>query len=385
MSDELNMELLGDRILIVTPHPDDETIATGGLIQRALQRKKQVRLLVATNGDGFRKAACQMSGNRSPKPQHYKLLGEKRQAELLRAVSILGLSENHVRFLGFPNGGLAHLWNEHWDTTKKYSGRTGCTECPYSLAYASHAPYSGQQLARLIESVLTQYEPTDVIFPAREDRHDDHWATQAFTQYAIAKCKIQSHQWSYLVHYPDWPNPYAYRPNHSLSLPSDYDFTSQCPWFTFTLTPTEVTAKLRALYEHKSQIEVMKEYLESFVRKNELYQSVHPELFRQSATLRGSKHEINLTYQSGIWNLTVMPYPPSDPALKFVVFLRSLSTDSEQQYVSYGMAHRIPNQILRGAHHFFLSSEVRKKGKPIDRTSWGLYCLSADDSGSVDL
>ena len=40
-----------DRLLVVAPHPDDETIAAGGLIQSALHAGAAVRVLFATDGD----------------------------------------------------------------------------------------------------------------------------------------------------------------------------------------------------------------------------------------------------------------------------------------------------------------------------------------------
>ena len=40
-----------DRILILAPHPDDESLAAGGLIQRAVKVGAKVRVLFATDGD----------------------------------------------------------------------------------------------------------------------------------------------------------------------------------------------------------------------------------------------------------------------------------------------------------------------------------------------
>ena len=40
-----------DRVLVVSPHPDDESIACSGLIQHALEAGAQVRVLWMTAGD----------------------------------------------------------------------------------------------------------------------------------------------------------------------------------------------------------------------------------------------------------------------------------------------------------------------------------------------
>ncbi len=42
------------RLVVVAPHPDDETLAAGGLIQRVLHEGGTVRVVVLTPGDGFR-------------------------------------------------------------------------------------------------------------------------------------------------------------------------------------------------------------------------------------------------------------------------------------------------------------------------------------------
>ncbi|MCB1569830.1 MAG: PIG-L family deacetylase, partial [Xanthomonadales bacterium] len=48
----LRLELRdSDRLLVVVPHPDDETLATGGLIQRALLAGAALRVVFATDGD----------------------------------------------------------------------------------------------------------------------------------------------------------------------------------------------------------------------------------------------------------------------------------------------------------------------------------------------
>jgi hypothetical protein len=45
-----------DRVLILAPHPDDEAIGAGGLIQRALSAGAKVNIICFTNGD-FNQAA----------------------------------------------------------------------------------------------------------------------------------------------------------------------------------------------------------------------------------------------------------------------------------------------------------------------------------------
>ncbi|MEI6121822.1 MAG: PIG-L family deacetylase, partial [Opitutae bacterium] len=39
------------RILILAPHPDDECLGTGGLIQQALAKGAKIKVIFITNGD----------------------------------------------------------------------------------------------------------------------------------------------------------------------------------------------------------------------------------------------------------------------------------------------------------------------------------------------
>ncbi len=41
------------RLMIFSPHPDDESLGAGGLIQRVLQAGGRVKVVFLTNGDGF--------------------------------------------------------------------------------------------------------------------------------------------------------------------------------------------------------------------------------------------------------------------------------------------------------------------------------------------
>jgi LmbE family N-acetylglucosaminyl deacetylase len=41
------------RLMIFSPHPDDESLGAGGLIQRVLKAGGRVKVVFMTNGDGF--------------------------------------------------------------------------------------------------------------------------------------------------------------------------------------------------------------------------------------------------------------------------------------------------------------------------------------------
>lgn len=52
-------------VLVFAPHPDDEVIGAGAVLQQALAERKTVRIVFATNGDGYPEAASASSTSRS--------------------------------------------------------------------------------------------------------------------------------------------------------------------------------------------------------------------------------------------------------------------------------------------------------------------------------
>ena len=81
--------LLGERLLVLAPHPDDEVIGCGGLIAIHLKEGRKVRVVVATDGS---KATGATTG------EDYK---RTRERESRAALEQLGAVE--VAFLGFPD------------------------------------------------------------------------------------------------------------------------------------------------------------------------------------------------------------------------------------------------------------------------------------------
>ena len=85
--------LLGERLLVLAPHPDDEVIGCGGLIAKHLREGRAVRVVVATDGA----EADQSVGDRDA----YRA---RRESESRRALAILGDADIH--FLRFPDRAL---------------------------------------------------------------------------------------------------------------------------------------------------------------------------------------------------------------------------------------------------------------------------------------
>ena len=97
------------RLLVVAPHPDDETIATGVLIQQVRAAGGEVHIVLLTAGDN------------NPWPQRWlerrwrigatdrKRWAQRRGKELLRALAVLGVSPPALHAVNWPDMGVTHL------------------------------------------------------------------------------------------------------------------------------------------------------------------------------------------------------------------------------------------------------------------------------------
>jgi LmbE family N-acetylglucosaminyl deacetylase len=110
------------------------------------------------------------------------------------------------------------------------------------------------------------------VYPDRQDRHDDHWATQAFVQHALVRHPLHVREWAFPVHFAGWPRPHSFQPERVLDVPPE--IRNQDHWRSLPLTDAELTIKYQALHAHQSQIRVMRGFLESFIRRNELFQEI---------------------------------------------------------------------------------------------------------------
>ena len=84
-------------VLIVAPHPDDETLGCGGLIARRVDEGRRVVVVVLTDGRALLK---RFGIDTDPTPAEVSTM---RKEETLRAVERLGAKTGDVRFLDFEN------------------------------------------------------------------------------------------------------------------------------------------------------------------------------------------------------------------------------------------------------------------------------------------
>lgn len=262
------------RLLVISPHPDDETLAAGGLIQSVLRRGGTVDVVFLTNGDGFSLAARRALKRVRPTPQDYLEFGSLRQGEAERALSVLGVRRDHVTFLGFPDRGLLRLWTDDW--TRPYrSPYTYAGAVPYPTAWAPGSTYSGETLDRLLQDLLSRLQPDLVISPGLMDFHPDHKAAGLFTRHALAAARARGETWAvrarhleYVIHRERWNLHQDRVTLATLHLPRQ-DADMGGTWQFAPLTPAEREQKRRAVAAYRSQTAVMARFLYAFTSGNE--------------------------------------------------------------------------------------------------------------------
>src|ERR1043165_7807086 len=70
-----------DTVLVVAPHPDDESLCCGGLIHRARSAGARVAIVWITNGDGFKWDAMVVEKKLRPRAGTYLELARQRMSE----------------------------------------------------------------------------------------------------------------------------------------------------------------------------------------------------------------------------------------------------------------------------------------------------------------
>lgn len=268
----------GQRLLVFAPHIDDETLGCGGLLQQAVRAGASARVVFLTNGDGFRVAVERQFRRLHPTPGDYVRFAAIRQEEAVQALAGLGVHADSVEFLGYPDRGLLPLWEEHWSPDRLFtSAYTRCDRSPYKRAFRPEAPYCGSGLLEDLATVLQQARPTDVYVTHPSDDHPDHSAASAFVTLAVRRLQRQGAAWArgcrlhyYLVHRGDWPAPQGLHRNDQLLPPSEMTGLDT-RWALRPLTGQEVEAKEASILAYPSQTAVMKRFLVSFARSNELF------------------------------------------------------------------------------------------------------------------
>ncbi|HET9390403.1 MAG TPA: PIG-L family deacetylase [Steroidobacteraceae bacterium] len=257
-------------LLVVAPHPDDESLCCAGIIQRVIQVGGRVSVVWITSGDASEIDRLVIEKRVFGSTGKMRDLGERRMHEAQDAATILGLAPEHLYFLGYPDRGVLALATDNYVTPYR-SRFTGAASVPYRAALFPGHPYTGQSLEEDFTTVLERTQPTLILAPSPRDSHPDHRATGIITIRVLSHRHELTRARYWIVHGgEDWPRPKGFEPGLALT-PAPLDAgLSPAP---FPLDSGEEQRKLFAIRAYHTQMKVTSTNLLSFVRRNELFSS----------------------------------------------------------------------------------------------------------------
>ncbi len=264
------------RLMIFSPHPDDESLGAAGLIQRVLKEGGKVKVVFMTNGDGFPEGVEREDHISHPTAKDYRRYGAERRGEALNAVTTLGMKRREVIFLGFPDGGLSYLRLQFLAGLPAYKSPFTLENRPApSEIIIPRTDYTGHDLIREIDRVMAVFRPNLLATTPPQDEHPDHSATYFFVKEALTQVSkknphIKPRVLAFLIHFGQWPIDQGAGTGSHLNPPEG--FTEKgIRWASLPLTLEESVTKRKAIMEYRTQMLVMGRYLLSFARSNELF------------------------------------------------------------------------------------------------------------------
>ena len=269
----------GERLVIVAPHPDDEVLGCGGLIQQAVAVGADVRVIYLTNGDHNQMAFKLYSGRLHLSPKDYFKFGKQRRTEALAATSLLGLQPYQLIFLGYPDWGSLRIWRDYWATNKVFtSDATRTNAVPYPEEYGYRHSYKPQSVVADFCAVLREFKPARIFVTHPSDTSADHRAAANFVRLALlqlAEEGLHPQVNYYVVHFGDWPRPVHYHPELGMTPPPL--LRDNGDWMALPLSPIQTETKYRAILTNRTQTTTREFYLVAFARTNELFAEIAPD------------------------------------------------------------------------------------------------------------
>ena len=264
----------GQRVLILAPHPDDEAIACAGVIQQALRAGAKVKIVYLTNGDHNELGFIVYEKRITMRQGEFIYMGLTRRKESIKAMKFLGLSDDDLVFLGYPDYGTFEIFSRYWQVKKPFRDRlTRISNVPYKDNPSYGAPYYGESILKDLVNQILDFKPDKIFVSHPADVNVDHKSLYLFLQVALSDLEglfAAPQVYPYLVHCVGWPKPRHYHPELEL-YPPDKFINSKINWQRLNLSFSELDKKYQAILFYKSQTQSSAFYLFSFARENELF------------------------------------------------------------------------------------------------------------------
>ena len=114
-------------------------------------------------------------------------MGNVRQQEAVRAMQFLGLSEDDLVFLGYPDFGTFNIFSQYWQVKKPFRDRlTRISSVPYKNAPSYGAVYCGESILSDLKKQILDYQPDKIFVSHPADVNVDHKSLYLFLQVALS-------------------------------------------------------------------------------------------------------------------------------------------------------------------------------------------------------
>lgn len=203
MTSDLDVRQIKGPVVIIAPHPDDETLGCGGLLAALVQKGTLVHTIFVTDGS---------SSHRNSRLWPPQRLALQRQKEAANALSALGAGDQPRSFLCLKDASMP-----------------AAGEPAYEAAIDT------------IAAILAELRPELVVAPWRRDPHCDHRDAWSLITDAIQRAD----QASYLLEYTIWLD--------ELGAPEDFPRPGEVEVVEFSM-PGLVALKRQAIAAHASQL-----------------------------------------------------------------------------------------------------------------------------------
>ncbi len=163
--------------MVFGPHPDDEGLGCANVISQALRKEKKVKVIVVANGESSVDGTEWFYGH-PPQREDFVNIGRVRQKETIEAMKVLGLAEEEIIFLGYPNDGILKMMSSDECTPDKpyRSEFTGFDRVTYENSYNMGAPFCKESILEDVGKIISDYNPHEVYVTHHQDSHYDHKA-----------------------------------------------------------------------------------------------------------------------------------------------------------------------------------------------------------------
>jgi len=151
---------MNNNILIIAPHPDDETLACGGTIMKRLKEGWEVVVVFMTDG---RHALSNKGILSNPTPEELQKI---RRVEAVTAAKILGVPEKNLIFWDFEDLSLSKNYEAVRSKTSK---------------------------------VLYDIQPVEIYFPSDKDLNKDHQTANEILEECVEGLKFKATAYQYFL------------------------------------------------------------------------------------------------------------------------------------------------------------------------------------------